>query len=158
MSFFSCLLCNFLELCTLITGTCSPADNVLTTSVLLLSYLVIVNFHLKLVENPKAAQSVFMCKSVPQKHSKVWEYWEQLAMSGEGSWYTLYAEKITLPWKLTKSVCKCATCIRSVKLLRRYKLCCPQERRESSTALVFMREVFMDINLKFHMYFQKCYK
>lgn len=67
---WSFLLCSFLELHASVIGTCSPAGNVLMTSVLLLSCLVIVNFHLELVEKSKAAQSVFMCKSVPQWHKK----------------------------------------------------------------------------------------
>lgn len=127
LGFFSFLLCSFLELRTSVLGTCSPAGNTPMTSVLLLSYLIIVNFYLKLVENPTGAQSVFTCKSVPQWHRYVWVCWRQLLVGGEGSWWTLYSE-VGLPWKLTKSLCKSATYIKNIKLLARYKLCFPQEK------------------------------
>lgn len=63
-------LCNFVELLTLLVCTCSPADNILMTLVLLFSCLLIGNTYLKLLAIPEALWSVFMCKSVSQWHKK----------------------------------------------------------------------------------------
>lgn len=52
----------------------------------------------------------------------------------------LYKE-ISLPWKLTKTLCESATYNRNTKLLGSYKLCFPQgKKNRSSTALVFMHK------------------
>lgn len=116
------------ELTTLVICTCLPTGNMPMTSVLLFSCLLIVDFHLKLLENPKASGSVLMCKYVPQRHKTVWACWGQLMASVEGSRSMLAAEKISLPQKLAKSLRKSATYIRNIKLLGRRKLCFSWEK------------------------------
>lgn len=125
--FLPILLCSVLELWTSVTGTCSPAGNVLMTSVLLLGCSVIVNSCLIWVENPKALQSVCICKSDPQWQSR--GFWGQLLLSREGSWYTLCTEEISLRWKLKKCLQICYLYIRNIKQLMRWKHCFPQGKK-----------------------------